>query len=456
MGCRGIAVFFVCLAIIGISTAASFPGAFANTAGVGNERGGSRVASPLQPLAGKLPPVPRAGFAAGNEGGRGAREARYVHKIGVSPKAFAWSGSSAEGREWAHRNKRDQVTRQVVNSLIRCGREKQAKSLATCGEWFDVWAKASGEVKLLPCPCDSIFCPDCAHRRAAPLIQKLAGLVNKRGCSYWFLTLTVPNVENILKWDIAQISEQFAKLWDSWVFQEWEDENRQTFRIFGGVRSIECVYEPESKSWHPHVHVLFEAPSRLPGWWLVLLKHAWTVITGDARYLHLQRAYSVTRRGKRKYNRLNAKALRELVKYVTKCAEFAGDHFLVDEFLTAFKRVRRIQCFGSFHGKVALSEMREPGDDTAEISREAHCMTAEGFRRLPFRARIADTVVRSDGVRQLVFDFAQRVREYIECADPPWELTPAPVVLPGQKRIGFAGAMPGKSAWQSSLFEVAA
>ena len=414
------------------------------------------MASPMQPLAGKLPPAPRAGFAPGGEAEGGRAAARYVHTDRNISQAAAFSGTSAEGREFERRKRRDKVTRQVVNSLIRCGREKQAKSLATCGEWFDVWAKPSGQVKLLPCPCDSIFCPDCAHRRSAPLIKKLEGMVNKRGRSYWFLTLTVPNVENLSRWDISQISDQFAKLWDSWVFQEWEDENRVTRRIYGGVRSIECVFEPATKTWHPHIHVLFEAPRRLPRWWLTLLKHAWMAITGDARYLHLQRAYSVTRRGKKKYNRLNAKALCEIVKYVTKCAEFAGDHLLVDEFLKAFKRVRRMQCFGSFHGRAAEQEMREPGDDTEEISREAVKLSAEGYRRLPFKARMSDTEVMRDGSRQLTFAFMERVREFIECADPPWELSPAPVVSSVQRRIEFAGVMPEKSERQSSLFEVAA
>lgn len=414
------------------------------------------MAGPLQPLAGKLPPVPRAGFAAGDEAEEGAREARYVHKIGTSPKVLAFRSFSAEGRELERMGKRDKLTRQVVNSLNRCGREKQAKALATCGEFFDVWAKPSGEVKLLPCPCDSMFCPECANRRARPLIKKLRGMVNRRGRSYWFLTLTVPNVENLSRQDISQISKQFAELWDSWVFQEVEDETGKPFRIFGGVRSIECVYEPDSKTWHPHIHVLFEAPRRLPRWWLVLLKTAWIRITGDARFLHLQRAYSVTKRGKKKYNRLNANALKEVCKYVTKCAEFAGDFLLVDEFLRAFKGVRRIQCFGSFHGKARGEFEREPGEDDQERLEAEASLSEQGYSRLPFRAHLSDTEVVQDGSRQLRFDFMERVRVYNATCDPPWELTAESAVRSEQKRIEFAGAMPEKSERQPSLFETAA
>jgi hypothetical protein len=252
------------------------------------------------------------------------------------------------------------------------------------------------------------------------------------------------------------MSDLFAKLWDSWVFQEFEGADGKPLRIYGGVRSIECVYEPASHSWHPHIHVLFEGPRRLPGWWLVLLKTAWLQLTGDSRYNHLEPAYSVTKDGKKKYNHLNGKALRETVKYVTKCAEFAGDHFLVHEFLEAFKRVRRVECFGSFRGEVADTEQREPGDDTEEISAEARDLSAQGFRELPFRVGIRDTEIGRDGTRQLTFLFAERVREYIECADPPWQLQREVAVVSGQMRIGFAGAMPEKSERQSSLFGAAA
>jgi hypothetical protein len=288
------------------------------------------------------------------------------------------------------------------------------------------------------------------------LLKKLAGLVNKRGRSYWFLTLTVPNVENLSRYDITKISEQFSELWNSWVFQEFEDEARVPQRIYGGVRSIECVYEQGSKSWHPHIHVLFEAPRRLPWWWLILLKTAWNRITGDARYCHLQRAYSVTKRGKKKYNRLNVKALKEVCKYVTKCAEFAGDHLLVDEFFRAFKGHRRIQCFGSFHAGAARASEREPGADDPGVWELETPLRADGYVRLPFRAHIGDTVVLPDGTRQLSFAFMERVRSYVETADPPFELTPSPVVSSGQKRIEFTGAMPAESVRQCSLFEDAA
>jgi plasmid rolling circle replication initiator protein Rep len=414
------------------------------------------MASPLQLEAGKLPPVPRAGFAAGGEAEGGRAPARYVHKIGTSSKALAFMGSSVEGEDFYRREKRDKLTRLVVNSLNRCGREKQAKALATCGEWFDVWVHPNGDRKAVPCFCDSMFCPECANRRSRPLIKKLSTMLNRPGRSYWFLTLTVPNTEDISRRNISEISEQFAELWKSWVFQKVEDETGKPFRIYGGVRSIECTRNLELKSWHPHIHVLFEASRRLPGWWLTLLKAAWIRITGDARYLHLQRAYTVTRRGKEKYNHLNVKALREVCKYVTKCAEFAGDHLLLDEFCRAFKCVRRIQCFGSFYDAQPEEFEREPGDDSQPDPEVCMRLRDQGYRRIGLRAALSETEMSHGGSRQFCFAFHQKIDEYLAVHGPPWELMPSPVVASGQKRIEFAGAMPGKSAWQPALFEGAA
>jgi plasmid rolling circle replication initiator protein Rep len=410
----------------------------------------------LQLEAGKLPPVPRAGFAAGDEGGRGARAARYVHTSGTSSQALGWTGTSRDGEEIKREWQRQQTVRRAVDSLKRCGRDKEAQNLSQCGERFSVWAKRTGECKLLPIRCDSPFCSECARRRSLPLIKKLKGMVNKPDCSYWHLVLTAPNVENLSKLDILEFQELWSKLWNSWVFQEVEDETGKPFRIFGAVRSIEVTYNSELKSWHPHIHVLFEAPRRLPRWWLVLLKHAWMQLTGDSRYLHLQRAYSYTKRGERKRSRLNGKALREVCKYVTKCADFAAHPFLVDEFLKAFKDVRRVQCCGSFFGPKAAEFGRQPGEDESGIAPTETTLRGEGYQRMPWDVPIRDTVLLGDGSRQLSFAFQERVREHFASESPPWELTPAPVVSSEQKRIEFSGAMPEKSELQSWLFEGAA
>jgi hypothetical protein len=263
-------------------------------------------------------------------------------------------------------------------------------------------------------------------------------------------------VEHLSKFDILEIQQLWSKLWDTWVFQEVEQANGKPFRIFGAVRSVECTYNPDLKSWHPHIHVLFEGPKLLPRWWLTLLKHAWIQLSGDARVLHLERAYSYTRRGRKRYNHLNEQALREVCKYVTKCADFAENYLLVDGFLTAFRGVRRVQCCGSFYGAKAAEFDRQPGEDESGIADAAPTLCGEGYERMPWEVPVSHTVLLGDGTRQLCFPYRQMVRDHFACESPPWALSMELVDTTEQRRIEFAGVMPEKSEWQPSLFAGAA
>src|SRR5260221_4650789 len=215
------------------------------------------MASPMQPFGDKLPPAPRAGFATGGEVEGGRAAARYVHTDSNISQAQAFSGTSREGERIRRRKRWEKLRGRIVNSLNRCAREKEAKALATCGDYYDVWARPTGEVKLLPCYCNSTFCVDCATRRARPVIKKLRKLVNRPGRSYWFLTLTVPNTENLSRLDISEISDRFAELWDSWVFQHDTRFSSSTWKVYGGGRLVGWVFKPAVKSWHPPITLVF-------------------------------------------------------------------------------------------------------------------------------------------------------------------------------------------------------
>ena len=408
----------------------------------------------MQPLARKTPAVPRAGFAAGDvprsgaEGG--AAQPRYVHTPSIcwrgDRKVIEFRGDTHQGEAVIKAERKAKITRKIVDSLNWLGRSKEAKALATCGDFFDIWhrkrpGRVVGDLKLLPCPCNSVFCPDCANRRSRPLQKKLLRLVNKPGRSYWFLTLTVPSQQNMTRQDITEITEKFGKLWKSWVFRRVEVASGKAFKISGGVRSVECTYN-ERSGWHPHIHVLLECPKTLPSWWLVLVKAEWEKITGDAKYVHLTPAYGQTKRGRKMRGRLNYRALRELCKYVTKCAEFAAEPLLVGEFLDAFKDAKRIQCFGSF--LTADGSEREPGEDELVIAEQT--LAADGYQKLPLRAHADDIETLPDGTKQLKFAFLERVTAVLDNMEesPPWELTAQEFAPDDQRRIGFSGALPEK------------
>jgi hypothetical protein len=251
--------------------------------------------------------------------------------------------------------------------MAKAGRESESKALLCCGQWFKKRVfhpigRSCGTIKLLPCYCDSVFCPTCAGRRALPLQKRILDRV-RAGMDYWHLTVTVKNWDSLTKKKLSGLIKQFAKLrkndlWDG--------------RITGGVYSVECTYNVTEKTWHPHLHVLIETEGKLPFDWIHKLKVAWRGITGDSDVLHLVPMYGKDKKG-RKTRGVNMRALKELVKYVTKSAQFGGSPELVAEFMDAFKNTRRIQAFGSFVGMAAEAEKEAAEESNPKPNNPVGC-----------------------------------------------------------------------------------
>jgi len=283
-----------------------------------------------------------------------------------------------------------------------------------------------------------MFCPECSNRRSVPLQQKILARCNKPEKSYWLLTVTVPNTPALTKEFLQGVVASFAGLRDSAV---WSD------MVSGGFYSLEATRNDERADWHPHLHVLIEVPKKLPMDWVHKVKAAWKALTG-AEYIHLDSLYGMTKDGKRK-RKINLRGLREVVKYVTKSAAFAASPSLVDEFLTAFKNVRRIQAFGSFFGAVEESEKSEEEKEKPDDLLQCVCGAFHRRSELKFgfgAVHESETVLLADGRRQMQFDYGGLIGSVSE--SPPgvpvleleiqdvsieiqWELSLLPsVVLP--------------------------
>lgn len=414
------------------------------------------VAGPMQPLAGKLPPVPRAGFAAGGEAEGGRAPARYVHtKIGTSSQG-AWRGSSREGVIVTRRRRRSTLLGKMVTSLNACGREREAKAIATCGRSFRKRRLPCGSLDVRPLPCDHMLCPDCAARRAKSLQKKVLARCRVSKARFQFLTLTVPNVPHLTREVVRKLLKDFAKLRRTEAFTCSKSRSEFGLAVSGGVYAIESTFNPKTRSWHPHIHVLIEGPPSFTRQRLTQLRADWLRITGNAKYLHLQRLYRVSRRGTKIFGKADRKTLRELVKYVSKAVDFAGEPALVNELVTAFEGVRRIQAFGSFLG-VLKDEEREPGDETESFVCR-HCNGTHLWRDCKNEGvASADEVEQlPDGTWQLRFDFVKECRESVPDESPPWGLLPQYIPNFEQKRIEFSGRVLEKSEPQPTLFETAA
>ena len=343
--------------------------------------------SPLQPGGGKSAPLARRGVGdGGGAGGRGP----YVHTpIGTSPPQV-FEGRTIDGIERKRNRERFKHIAACSFALMHGGEQEAGRALLSCGRYFQRINFPCGTYKLVPFPCDSVFCPECANRRSKPLQEKISERLNQAEHDYFFLTITVLNWLTLTNAGIKKLVAQFAELRES---ADWKEE------VSGGAYSVEATYNRAASSWHPHLHVLIETRKRLPMDWINRIRATWLAITGS-HVLRLEKMYGTDKKG-RKTRKVNKRAVRELVKYATKTADFSDRADCVMEFFHAFKGVRRMQSFGSFLGvdKDAEKEANEEHTKEPVGCSCGLCKWSDG--KFIVKVHITDTILLADGSRQL-------------------------------------------------------
>ncbi len=388
----------------------------------------------LQPVRIKTPaPSPDALFAAGGEGGRGA----YLDTDrNISPQIF--EGRTVDYEEKERNRKRFKYLANISRALYEGGEEDAGLRLLGCGRWFQRMNLPNEPCgyRLLPYPCDSPFCPDCAARKAKPLQQKIWKRINRTKHDYFMATVTLKNWKALERESLDVFIEAFAKLRES---QLWKDE------VSGGSYSLEVTYNRETGEWHPHAHCLIETGKDLRMDWIFELQNLWFQITGrffdePSNWIHLTPIYSINKKG-RKVRKINHAAIRELVKYSTKAADFSDQPARVMEFYRAFKNVRRVQMFGNFLGAMKEIERDEENEKQALIG--CACGKCRWCDVKPAGVvHISQTILMFDGTRQL--------RLFDSGSDPPVE-----VISVEHDKYNNSGTALGAIQKTSPLFDVA-
>lgn len=122
-------------------------------------------------------------------------------------------------------------------------------------------------------------------------------------------------------------------------------------KVKGCLIALEVTWRPKTRSWHPHLNVLFEG-DYFPQKELVQL---WKKATrGCGAMVHIKAA--------------NAGTVRELIKYVTKIADLVGEPAALDEFLTAVKSKRLVRTYGTFFG-ITVDDEENAGCECVECER---------------------------------------------------------------------------------------
>lgn len=241
---------------------------------------------------------------------------------------------------------------------------KDYRRLNHCqSEWIGFKASCcDSRAVAVPIGCNHRLCPLCNAARLehyrGPAREMLAAMEHPT-----FLTLTVPNVARLTRRTFNQLR------------QWWKEFFRSNKRILrGGLYAIEVTFNRESRTWHPHFHIVFDAPWPTRGVkrneFLLLkrtLEFSWLRITSkDARKVFRRNEYQRWQREavlqspgsdwNQRYRRVvdirpvtGENAVYEVIKYVSKTNRFLDIPEAVEVFLRAIRGVRVMQTFGTFY-----------------------------------------------------------------------------------------------------------
>jgi hypothetical protein len=293
--------------------------------------------------------------------------------------------------------------------------EKQWFKLHNCqSEWIGYRAACcEGRTRTIAVPigCNHRLCPLCAWHRSQRARVRIKTMFDRLKHPV-FITLTVPNKDSIRKHDYTlfrQRIRQFIAQHKNW--------------ILGGVYSLETTYNRTEKTWHLHAHILADVTSSLPSKkdkttladqrvyaftaiklklefdWMRLWGTAWGKKPRKDAHEHGERynfeewvkagremrlkewrngGYQLIsglplaeQAARSRWNVENRrlvdvrpvvnrdKAACEVLKYITKVADFCDLPEAVEPFCNAVKGARLIQTFGSWYG-IQLDTVFDP------------------------------------------------------------------------------------------------
>lgn len=224
----------------------------------------------------------------------------------------------------------------VYKALHSVGQnQKQLDNFDNCGaECVVEFHKEENRYRLRGSYCHSRHCEPCMKAKSNLLAANLRErLADAKTHQYRFLTLTLRHSEAPLCDQIKKLYTSFKKLRTSKL---WKSSQR------GGAAMLEVKWDPKSRKWHPHLHIVAE------GNYIGKdnLSEAWHRATGDSFIVDIRRL-----------DKTKDVAF-YVAKYVTKGtnAEVWDDSEAAAEWVTATRGVRSCATYGSWRGYKLLAK----------------------------------------------------------------------------------------------------
>lgn len=242
---------------------------------------------------------------------------------------------------------RAKIRTNLTHALLRLGDEKTAQKVDSCGKYAVLECPDCRTREKVKFSCGVKLCPTCASLLRWRRVRELAPLVQS-----WerprLMTLTFRNRAHLTKEWIKKQRQQLRDFLSIPYVAE---------RVTGGLWAWEVTYNQRRKQWHPHYHIIFD------GKWVDddLIALYWHMVTGDSYIVDVREIKKKGTTSDRPATETEKmEALEETIKYICKVMDFSDDVKLIEEFLTATHRMRRIGQFGTAYGFKAAPP--EPSD----------------------------------------------------------------------------------------------
>jgi hypothetical protein len=260
---------------------------------------------------------------------------------GRDPSGRAYADPITPDEEWFRHHFWKEKRAKVLAALASAGTPTATlEAFTNCGaECIVEWNATEERYRIRGNYCHNRHCEPCMKAKASLLAANLRGKLEERPNElYRFVTLTLKHTDTPLLEQIKRLYASFTKLRSS---KCWKQSQR------GGAGMLEVKWDPATRQWHPHLHVVVQ------GGYLAkeTLSAAWHHATGDSFIVDIRKLDA--RKDVAFY----------VAKYVTKGtnAEVWDDADAAAEWICATRGLRTCATFGTWRGFKLLAKPESKG-----------------------------------------------------------------------------------------------
>ena len=233
---------------------------------------------------------------------------------------------------------KNQVFQKYVQKKVS---EKNLERIQNCGSFLLFHTDEGKEKKKLVHAnnCENRFCPMCAYKKSRKDAMKISVMLKylENDCQFLFLTLTSPNVTSD---NLADEIKDYNKAFKRFILLK-----QFIGAVVGYVRKLEITYNNETKTYHPHFHVLLAVKKNYFGR-NYIKRDTWLEMWRKAK-----RDESITQVDVRK---LDMTGVAEIAKYSSKDSDYLISQEIFDVMYKALKGRQIITYNGVFKESAKL------------------------------------------------------------------------------------------------------